>query len=61
MWAKYWYKEVETTTSFRAYKPKEKPVPERMLGVLEACQNYYRRLIAPVWWGNHVARASSPC
>jgi hypothetical protein len=46
VWAKYWYKEVETTTSFRPYKPKDEPVPQRMLGVLEACEAYYRRLYA---------------
>ena len=46
VWAKYWYKEVETTTSFRPYKPKDEPVPERMLGVLEACEGYYRKLHA---------------
>jgi hypothetical protein len=46
VWAKYWYKEVETTTSFRPYKPKDEPVPERMLGVLEACEGFYLRLHA---------------
>jgi len=46
VWAKYWYKEVETTTSFRPYKPKDEPVPERMLGVLEKCEECYRRLYA---------------
>jgi len=46
VWAKYWYKEVETTTSFRPYKPKDEPVPERMLGVLEKCEEFYRRLYA---------------
>ena len=46
VWAKYWYKEVETTTSFRPYKPKDEPVPERMLGVLEKCEGFYRRLHA---------------
>ena len=46
VWAKYWYKEVETTTSFRPYKPKDEPVPERMLGVLEACEGHYRKLHA---------------
>ena len=25
VWAKYWYKEVKTTTSFRPYKPKDEP------------------------------------
>jgi hypothetical protein len=46
VWAKYWYKEVETTTSFRPYKPKDEPVPERMLGVLGKCEEFYRRLYA---------------
>jgi hypothetical protein len=46
VWAKYWYKEVKTTTSFRPYKPKDEPVPERMLGVLEKCQPFYQRLSA---------------
>ena len=44
VWAKYWYKEVETTTFFRPYKPKDEPVPERMLGMLEECQGFYQRL-----------------
>ena len=44
VWAKYWYKEVETTTSFRPYKPKDEPVPERLLGVLEQCERHYQRL-----------------
>lgn len=44
VWAKYWYKEVETTTSFRPYKPKNEPVPEHLLPVLEACQKCYDQL-----------------
>jgi hypothetical protein len=46
VWAKYWYKEVETTTTFRPYKPKDEPVPERMRGVLEECERHYQRLYA---------------
>lgn len=46
VWAKYWYKEVETTTTFRAYKPKDEPVPEHLLGMLEECEAFYRRLHA---------------
>jgi hypothetical protein len=46
VWAKYWYKEVETTTSFRPYKPKDEPVPQRLLGMLEKCEESYRRLYA---------------
>jgi hypothetical protein len=44
VWAKYWYKEVETTTSFRPYKPKDEPVPERMRSVLDQCEHFYARL-----------------
>jgi hypothetical protein len=44
VWAKYWYKEVETTTSFRPYKPKDERVPQRFLGMLEQCDRFYRRL-----------------
>jgi hypothetical protein len=46
VWAKYWYKEVETTTSFRPYKPKDEAVPERLLGMLEKCEESYRKLYA---------------
>lgn len=46
VWAKYWYKEVETTTTFRPYKPKDEPVPEHLGEVYEACQGYYRELYA---------------
>ena len=46
VWAKYWYKEVETTTSFRPYKPKDEPVPQRMRGLLDECEGYYQRLYA---------------
>ena len=46
VWAKYWYKEVETTTSFRPYKPKDEPVPPHMQGMLAECQRFYDRLHA---------------
>jgi hypothetical protein len=44
VWAKYWYKEVETTTSFRPYKPKDEPVPQHMRDMLDTCERHYRRL-----------------
>ena len=46
VWAKYWYKEVETTTSFRPYRPKGEPVPDELGGLLEACEGCYRQLYA---------------
>jgi hypothetical protein len=44
VWAKYWYKEVETTTSFRPYKPKDEPVPHHMREILDICERHYQRL-----------------
>ena len=44
VWARYWYKEVETTTSFRPYKPKDEPVPPRLAGMLRECEAFYARL-----------------
>ena len=45
-WAKYWYKEVETTTGFGPYRPKSEPVPNHLRPVLEQCQAHYARLHA---------------
>jgi hypothetical protein len=44
IWAKYWYKEVETTTSFQPYKPKPDRVPPHMEDLVRVCEGYYRRL-----------------
>ncbi len=44
VWAKYWYKEVETTTSFRPYKPKNEPLDRRFAGLLDECVALYERL-----------------
>ena len=44
VWAKYWYAEVETSTSFRPYQPKADPVPDRLRGVYEQCLEAYQRL-----------------
>jgi hypothetical protein len=46
IWAKYWYKEVESSTSFRPYKPKPEAVPERLTGVYAKCLEFYERLHA---------------
>ena len=46
VWARYWYKEVETTTTFRPYKPKNEPVAEHLGEVHRACEGYYRELYA---------------
>jgi hypothetical protein len=44
VWAKYWYDEVATSTSFQPYRPKEEPVPERLRKVHEQCRECYDRL-----------------
>jgi len=44
IWAKYWYKEVDTSTGFRPYKPKNDPVPEQLQEMLEICEGHYQRL-----------------
>jgi hypothetical protein len=46
VWAKYWYKEVETTISFRPYAPKSEPVPAELTGLLKECESYYQQLYA---------------
>jgi hypothetical protein len=44
IWAKHWYKEVETTTSFKPYKPKDEPIADSMRDVLAACESFYEQL-----------------
>ena len=44
VWAKHWYKEVETTTSFQPYKPKSDPVPAGLESLVKECEKFYREL-----------------
>lgn len=44
IWAKHWYKEVETSTSFRPYSSKAEEVPERLQKVYEQSAALYARL-----------------
>lgn len=44
VWAKHWYKEVETTTSFKPYAPKAEKLPSEFAGLLEDCDRYYQQL-----------------
>ncbi len=46
IWAKHWYSEVESSTSFRPYVRKETAVPERLRSVYEKCRGIYDRLRA---------------
>lgn len=44
VWAKHWYKEVETTTSFRPYRPKPDQVPESLSAMYKRCLESYETL-----------------
>jgi hypothetical protein len=44
VWAKYWYPEVEASTSFRSYETKEEKVPARLHKVYERCLEIYEQL-----------------
>ncbi len=44
VWAKYWYKEVETTTAFRPYTPKPDQVPDRLKDLFQRCLDSYEAL-----------------
>ena len=44
IWAKYWYDNVEKTTSFQPYVPRQEPVPEHLQGLLEQCLTHYEAL-----------------
>ena len=44
IWAPHWYGEVEKTTSFRSYVPKEEEVPEKFEKVLKECMEIYEEL-----------------
>src|SRR6476660_1566422 len=44
VWAKHWYAEVATTTSFRPYRPRHDEVPERFTKIYERCRECYERL-----------------
>jgi len=44
IWAKYWYAEVENSTSFRPHRRRVEEIPERLRTVYERCQEYYGKL-----------------
>jgi hypothetical protein len=44
VWAKYWYGEVEKSTGFRPYKPKQIELPPRLQQLWAQCAEYYERL-----------------
>jgi hypothetical protein len=44
VWATHWYSEVARSTSFRPYRPKNAPVPERLGEIHERCRECYEKL-----------------
>jgi Sulfotransferase domain len=44
VWAKHWYREVERSTSFQPYRPKNEPVPSHLNEIHERCRECYDRL-----------------
>ena len=44
VWAKYWYKEVEHTTSFRPYQPKAERLDPKFAPLLDECVALYERM-----------------
>jgi Sulfotransferase domain len=46
VWAKYWYAEVERTTTFAPYKTKNDPLPMYLKPLYDECVPYYEKLYA---------------
>lgn len=46
VWAPYWYEQVERSTTFRPFQPKNEPLPPAFAGLLAQCQEIYDRLAA---------------
>jgi hypothetical protein len=46
VWAKHWYAEVERSTGFRTYMPREVAIPDRLRGIHERCREVYEQLHA---------------
>jgi hypothetical protein len=44
VWAKYWYGEVEKSTGFRPYRPRQIDLPQRLEGLCAACLEDYELL-----------------
>ncbi len=44
IWAKHWYDNVEKSSTFHPYTPKNEPVPAHLLGVLKECDSLYAQM-----------------
>src|SRR5262249_20707886 len=46
IWAKHWYEAVWQSTGFQPYKPKHRPVPPHLIGLLDEADALYQRMHA---------------
>lgn len=46
IWAKHWYHQVETTTGFGTYRPKDEQVPAELQSLCDECETLYAQLFA---------------
>jgi hypothetical protein len=46
IWARHWYANVEKSTTFEPYRPKNEPVPEQLADIAAQCQALYDTLHA---------------
>lgn len=46
IWAKHWYAQVEQTTGFQPFKPKDEPIPAELSSVYDECAILYDQLYA---------------
>lgn len=44
IWARYWYANVEASTTFAPYTPRNEPVPDHLQDTLQACRSIYDQL-----------------
>jgi hypothetical protein len=44
VWAKHWYGEVEKSTGFRPYRPKQIELPDWLQPIYRQCLEHYERL-----------------
>ncbi len=44
-WARYWYDNVERSTGFALYQPKNRQVPVSARGLLDSCRVFYEELL----------------
>jgi len=44
VWAAHWYKNVEKSTTFGPYRPKDDQVPDHLVTLLEECEELYHEL-----------------